>query len=303
MKKWINYLSLLLHSKYHPKRELRHYYRKILDSPSFEDSVSIHSINKRITGELKKIRNAKNIPYKCNNKDEWLACYRSESNKNLEILSTGSSNITEWTKEIFKLTFPSESVLEIGCATGFSSLYLGLNGRKIGGLDFSQEMLNIFSAQAKQLGIQDVMTFCANVKNRLPIEDNSWDVVFHAGLVEHFTEDEVQFIINENRRIAKRLVVSMVPNANSVAYRLGKIYKEKNGQWFAGIENPKITQANYFITAGLKNIKEYSIDLESALWFLPETHCFSSVLRTIYRNLPTDDNCNQGYLLVTIGEK
>ena len=192
---------------------------------------------------------------------------------------------------------------EIGCATGFSSLYLGLNGRKIGGLDFSQEMLNIFSAQAKQLGIQDVMTFCANVKNRLPIEDNSWDVVFHAGLVEHFTEDEVQFIINENRRIAKRLVVSMVPNANSVAYRLGKIYKEKNGQWFAGIENPKTTQANYFITAGLKNIKEYSIDLESALWFLPETHCFSSVLRTIYRNLPTDDNCNQGYLLVTIGEK
>lgn len=260
-------------------------------------------IERIITQELREVRNLPLKRYGANNSCDWAAHYIKGRDENIKNLSSPKPVVNKWTEEILKLTNPGESVLEVGSAIGFSSLYLALNNRNVAAMDFSQEMLNAFLYSARKLNLENVRTFCADIKDKIPIGDNSFDVVWHAGLVEHFTESEVQFIINENCRIAKRLVVSMVPNANSLAYRLGKIYQEKNNLWLAGIENPKATQKEYFIKAGLKSIGEYTIDLESALCFLPVNCCHASALKSIYRNLPTEDDCGQGYLLVTIGEK
>jgi hypothetical protein len=94
----------------------------------------------------------------------------------------------------------------------------------------------------------------------------------------------------------------MVPNAASLAYRIGKEIAERCGSWAAGEENPKYTQKDIFVYAGLKNIKEYSIDLDFALGFLPDSN-LKTALADIYKNLLTQDDCHQGYLLITVGEK
>jgi 2-polyprenyl-3-methyl-5-hydroxy-6-metoxy-1,4-benzoquinol methylase len=233
--------------------------------------------------------------------NEWSRAYLKEREENIDVIKN-DRKINEWTYEIERLTKnTSGKVIEIGCALGLSSLYLAKRGRKVTGLDYSSEMCGLFLDSAEKLGLH-VESICADITKPLPIADNEYDVVWHAGVIEHFSGEEIQFIINENARIAKGRVISMCPNANSLAYRIGKEIAERNGTWKAGEENPKYTLKDVFLSAGLKNISEYTIDLDFALAFLPHS-VLKDFLSQMYINLPTDDDCRQGYLLVTIGDK
>lgn len=238
--------------------------------------------------------------YKRLDSDGWTHAHDAESAKILQQIKNDEF-LNEWTCEIERLTQPGQRVLEIGCALGATSLYLAKRGRNVAGLDYSQEMCDAFVENAKNLGLA-VMSICADITRPLPIRDGAFDVVWHAGVIEHFSDSEAQFIINENARISRGIVISMAPNANSLAYRIGKEFAERNNAWLAGEENPKYTQQDMFIRAGLKNIREYSIDLNFALAFLPPG-ALKDALAAIYHNLPTQDNIHQGYLLITIGEK
>jgi 2-polyprenyl-3-methyl-5-hydroxy-6-metoxy-1,4-benzoquinol methylase len=249
---------------------------------------------------LQSIKKAHRKEYKRLNNSDWAKACADEAADIEQKLRSGAF-INEWTKEIERLTKAGESVCETGMANGASSLYLAKRGRICTGVDFSQSMCDIFINIGKKIGVS-VKAICADITKKLPIADNSFDVVFHAGVIEHFSDDEVQFIINENARITKNRVICMAPNAASLAYRIGKEWAEKNGAWQAGEENPKHSLANVFERSGLKNIHEYSIDLQFALNFLPNSP-LRETLSQIYHNLPTDDNCFQGYLLVTTGDK
>ena len=96
-------------------------------------------------------------------------------------------------------------------------------------------------------------------------------------------------------------MISMIPNASSVPYRVGKKIMEDNKTWEYGLEIPRHSLANEFVAAGIKNVKEYTIGTEWALSFLPKKH----YVRKYYERLMKDgynlDDIMQGYLLVTIG--
>ena len=249
---------------------------------------------------LKHIKAAPKKPYERLDDKEWKNVYEGQVAEIKEKIKTDAF-ISEWTSEMERLTHVGESVIEIGMALGTTSLYLAKRGRICTGLDYSMEMCDIFVQTAGELELS-VKAVCTDITKPLPIDDNAFDVVFHAGVIEHFSDDEVRFIINENARIAKGRVICMAPNATSLAYRIGKEYHERNGTWTVGEENPKHSLGAVFANAGLKNIREYSIDLDTALFWLPKG-ALKSTLTDIYKNLPTTDNCGQGYLLVTIGEK
>jgi len=240
------------------------------------------------------------------NDEEWAQTFATRTN---EIVAKIRNNekLNCWTDELKRLTLHGQNIIEIGCASGGSLLYLAKRGRIATGLDYSPEFCKTLESNAASLGLS-VKSICADITKPLPIEDNVFDVVYHTGVIEHFSDDEVQFIIHENARITRvgGLVVCMVPNAASLAYRIGKEYMEKTGCWPYGEENAKYTLKDVFCRAGLQNIREYTIDLDSALFYLgylPQQSYFKRILREIYHNLPTNDNCGQGYLLVTVGEK
>ncbi|MDE6571502.1 MAG: class I SAM-dependent methyltransferase [Alphaproteobacteria bacterium] len=232
--------------------------------------------------------------------DAWAAAHDDQCAQ-IQTQIRSDAFLNEWTAEMERLTMPGETVLEIGCALGATSLYLARRGRHVTGLDYAQRMCDTFVANAAALGL-NVSSICADITRPLPITDNTFDVVWHAGVIEHFSPAESQFIIRENARVARRCVISMAPNAASIAYRIGKEYAERTGAWRAGTEYPKYTQQDLFINAGLGDIREYSIDMDFALAFLPPGQ-LRDTLATIYHNLPTDDDIHQGYLLVTIGYK
>lgn len=231
--------------------------------------------------------------------ENWSEIYNQAAQNICKDILDG--NITPWTAEIEKLTTAGDSVIEIGSAIGTSSLYLATKGRRVTLLDYCNKSLETASLTAKSLNVH-AETVCADINYPLPIKDNNYDVVWSAGLLEHFSEKDLPKFVGEFARISKNKVVVMVPNALSVAYRLGKAHLIKNKLWTYGTENPQISLKKMFLQLGLKNVREYSIDLNSALHFLPKS-LTKSALKRLYKILEKTNSCRQGYLLVTVGEK
>ncbi len=196
-----------------------------------------------------------------------------EQRSEIEDMIRSDKLVNAWTYELERLTHPGERILEIGCALGVSTLYLAKRGRICTGLDYSNDMCCAFLDTAKNLGLR-VESICADITSPLPIEDNAFDTVFHAGVIEHFSDSEIQFIIHENCRVTRHRVIAMYPNAHCLAYRIGKEIAERGVGWNAGEEKPIHSMGAIFSRSGLKNIREYSIDLDFGLAFLPPIMCW-----------------------------
>jgi hypothetical protein len=103
----------------------------------------------------------------------------------------------------------------------------------------------------------------------------------------------------------KGKVIALAPNASSVAYRAGKAYQEEHDRWPYGHEEPILSLRDDFEAAGLRVISEYSVGARHSLTFLPPDHPLRKALSSwIDSSSPQFlQDCNQGYLLVTIGVK
>ncbi|MFM8314131.1 MAG: class I SAM-dependent methyltransferase [Deltaproteobacteria bacterium] len=215
--------------------------------------------------------------------------------------SLGRDNLSWQTVDMMKHTRPGEKVLEIGSGSGATSLHLARNGRICTALDFAEPCLELTRAAAKRLNCQ-VDTLFADATKELPFADNTFDVVFQAGLLEHFHREERVKLLRQWGRVGKRQV-SIIPNAGSLAYRVGKAWMEKKGTWSYGLELPQYTLYGEFAEAGFRVVNEYTIGENHALEFLPKYHPLRLMLKWWIANNPCEDNCAQGYLLVTVGEK
>lgn len=211
----------------------------------------------------------------------------------------------KWVAPIVTESEPHETVLELGSGTGELSAHLGRLGRNPILFDFSSASLEFARNVFDELGLNGQFVQ-GDVLDRLPFDDRFADVVWSSGLLEHFTEQEIARIVAESARVARKRVISLVPNANSLAYRIGKDSQERSGRWIWGKEVPKATLEPAFHAASLQRIREYSIAPEHALTFLnvPELAGLRHELEAVFTGLPGESlkEFNQGYLLVTVGE-
>ena len=206
-----------------------------------------------------------------------------------------------WCKPLIQYSTPCDSMLELGSGTGELSAILGVYGRIPHLLDYSDDSINYAKSLFKELGIKGSF-FCQNILDGISKETSSIDWVWSSGLLEHFSDEQIMDILNESFRVSKKGVMSLVPNAGSMFYRIGKYKMEQEGTWLYGKETPKVTMKDYFRAAGLKNIKEHSVGNYHTLqfWGLNKKE-----IRNFFDNLSFRElqNLNQGYLLLTYGEK
>jgi len=234
----------------------------------------------------------------------WNQVLISPSTQRTVIERERHHHLSEWGQTILFETSLGQRVLEIGSGTGEISMHLAQSGRRVTALDCSSESLEFIERCAADLGVV-LETVQADATQPLPFADDEFDCVWSAGLAEHFTPDERQNMLCEWRRVTRGKIITLVPNAACVAYRVGKTYQEEQGTWPWGLEFPILSLRDDFEAAGLHVISEYSVGARHALSFLPPDHPLHGPLATWIENMSFEElqSCNQGYLLVTVGVK
>lgn len=101
-------------------------------------------------------------------------------------------------------------MLEFGCGSSTTSLYIAPKIKEFVGLDNSDEALRLSKLNAKRLNVKDAK-FVKGDCFKAPFKDNSFDIVWSQGLLEHF--DNPQGIMDEAIRTCRHggHIITIVP--------------------------------------------------------------------------------------------
>lgn len=102
-----------------------------------------------------------------------------------------------------------KKILEVGVGTGSMSIFFSYLGLDVTGLDNDKNILKRAGNLAKK--INGKVKFVLGDAFKLNFEDKSFDMVFHQGLLEHFQDEQIYRILDEQLRVGRVIVLS-VPN-------------------------------------------------------------------------------------------
>jgi SAM-dependent methyltransferase len=162
-----------------------------------------------------------------------------------------------------RLDVAGKRVLEVGAGTGRDSLALAERGARVVTVDYSDQSLRLTRGVAgSKLDI-----VCGDALG-LPFADNSFDIVFHQGLLEHFRAPID--LLRENHRVLKPggHVLVDVPQRWHY-YTLMKHALMTVNRWFAGWETEfgAGELAALMRRAGFDIAGEYGSNLFPPVWY------------------------------------
>lgn len=135
-----------------------------------------------------------------------------------------------------KLDVNGMNILEVGAGSGRDSIELTQRGAKVTVLDFASESLKIIKSIKMEHNIGDnALRLVRADAFKTPYPDNTFDLVFHQGLAEHFRNPLP--LLQENFRITKPggYCLCDVPQTFHV-YTIIKKLLITMDKWFAGWE-------------------------------------------------------------------
>lgn len=234
---------------------------------------------------------------------QWNRALIGESSRRDVVDNVLRHRYSEWAKVMLLKTVPGERVLEIGSGTGEISLQLARAGRVVTALDIDERNLDFTRTCAAELKAA-VNAVQADACARLPFGEREFDTVWNSGLLEHFSAEERRAMIREWARVARRRLVTFVPYAGCVPYRLWKAREEEQGTWAYGLETPLVSLREDFAAAGVAVTEEFAIGAAHALALSEQDRGLHAALAPVLDPSSPDalPDLNQGYLLVTVGE-
>jgi predicted SAM-dependent methyltransferase len=130
------------------------------------------------------------------------------------------------------------SAIEIGCEAGISLMLLNplLTGSTF--LDYDHTILEKVDTVTKTLGLKGTKTVCEDMFTMESIGNETYDVAYNSGVIEHYTKEVRTLAIKSYSRITKKggYVVVAYPNHHTLPYRLSyligkKIFGDKVWPW------------------------------------------------------------------------
>lgn len=170
------------------------------------------------------------------------------------VISDYSLQYRKFTSQLSKKIKIKSKVLEAGCGTG-EGLIAFSKDHDTYGLDISEKALELAKENCKHPVKGDIF--------KIPFPENTFDLVFNSGVLEHFKEPNNLKAAKEMVRVTKKggLVVIILPNAYCIWYRIYKKIAQLLKQYEFGYEEEYSTKRLEKLTkdAGLEIIEKFGL--------------------------------------------
>lgn len=148
-------------------------------------------------------------------------------------------------------------VLEVGCGSGTMAVLMSDLGFRVTASDIDPELIDRFESKySRWFGADQLAVLKADMFD-LPWTDKHFDLAYHQGVLEHFTDDRIVAALREQARVAQ-FVLFDVPNHRYHAQPFGDERLLPIGHWRRLIR-----------AAGLEIIDERGRDFHHWLYILP----------------------------------
>jgi len=230
---------------------------------------------------------------------------RSSAKEMLENWSVMDQEVLQILRK--EINQPEQRILEAGSGSGKISLLLAQDGHRVTLIDYSRAALSASQALYASAGVE--AEFVHGSILDMPFPDGAFDVVWNAGVLEHFSPEEQRRALAEMRRVCRPggRIITMNPNARCLLYRFGKWLAERRGSWPFGYEEPVVSLAAQFAAAGIEMEREYDAALRSSVMFLgyyPQADLLMRTFDLWFRSLPPEEReLFPGYLRVSVGSR
>lgn len=189
-----------------------------------------------------------------------------EAKKDVQNVYSNEDRILRGLSRVCELR--GKRVLEVGAGTGRDSFRLMDRGATVIQLDYSVNSLQILKQLSEDLGVQT--TIVGGDTFQLPFRDETFDIVFHQGLLEHFRNAQAHALLKENIRVLKPggFLLADVPQRYHVYTVIKHILIGLN-KWFAGWERSFSTPelSSLMRSCGLTSIHAYGEWMYPSLFY------------------------------------
>lgn len=179
-------------------------------------------------------------------------------NKSYETYSTDGQVYSSWLdKYIPVIDRCKTKVLDLGCGIGYDSYYLTQRGLDVVACDFSEVALERIKEN-----VQNVEIKLLDISQKLPFEDNSFDLVIADLSLHYFDEKTTEKIMNEIRRILtpKGCLLARVNSIHDVNHGAGSGEKIEENFYFVNGYNKRFFTIDdaekFFSIIGKATVKE-----------------------------------------------
>jgi ubiquinone/menaquinone biosynthesis C-methylase UbiE len=169
-------------------------------------------------------------------------------------------------KVLEEIKLPKKAkIIDIGCGSGFTlSFFRRLGYNNSIGIDSSKNSLIIANKLFNFKNGRDV--FLMDAKS-IKFPDNSFDLVFSEGLLEHFKNFTI--VVKEFCRVSKTWILLFQPNQVSVYGRLKRFLENfMKVSWEKEYPYRKIDYVKAFSEFGFKLVDSGGINFNELMWLL-----------------------------------
>jgi len=161
---------------------------------------------------------------------DWSSIYKNIGTLNLDKLIKRPDEWQVILSEKLRQYTGTGSILEAGCGFGVTSLLIGMEAQRTL-LDLEPKAIEtarkLFDLEGQHANFEVGNLFNMN------FPDNKFDVVFNAGVMEHFDKYDRCEALREMVRVTKPggIVCVAIPNHYSVPYRFSYESRKSRGKW------------------------------------------------------------------------
>jgi len=130
-----------------------------------------------------------------------------------------------------------QNAIEIGCEAGISLMLLNDSLNQSTFLDYDHTILEKVAEATKELRLKGTSCICEDMFTMNAISDETYDLSYNSGVIEHYTKEVRTQAIKSYERITKKggYVIVAYPNHHTLPYRLsyliGRMLGKKIWPW------------------------------------------------------------------------